>query len=99
HRTPRLGGFRGGAFWLCGSVLRVFGPPLLPFGGQRADRVVVLVAPAQRVRVVPLQRGAVVLRPVRDAARAVVVGQLVYPALADVRHVADDPRRRVAGQV
>ncbi len=46
-----------------------------------------------------LDRGAVVLGPVRDAVLAVVLGDHVHPPLPDERHVAHDPRRGVPGQV
>src|SRR5207249_11923545 len=66
---------------------------------QGVDRVVVLVAPRDRVGVVGLEGGAIVFRPVRDALFAIVVRELVHPALADERHVADDARRGEARQV
>ena len=74
-------------------------PPLLAGLGQRVDRVVVLVLRGRAPRVRQLDAGAVVLRPVRDALLAVVLGDLVHPALPDEGHVADDARRREARQV
>ena len=81
------------------SVAGVLAPPLLADLGQGVDRVVVLVGAGQRLGVVALDRRPVVLGPVRDAVVAVVRLELVHPALADERYVADDPRRREAGQV
>src|SRR3954452_6967101 len=97
-----LGGRAGGGGSLLGfgeGGAGVLGPPLLALDREGVDRVVVLVGAVQRLGVLLLDAGAVVLLPVRDAADLVVLGQLVHPALPDVRHVADDPRRREAGQV
>src|SRR3954451_17101242 len=57
------------------------GPPGPALGGQAVDRVVVGAAAVQRAGVGPLDAGAVVLRPVADAPLAVVLGDLVRPAL------------------
>src|SRR4051812_18593406 len=51
-------------------------PPPPAVLGQRRDRVVVGVPTVQRGLVGPLDAGAVVLRPVADAALAVVLGDL-----------------------
>src|SRR5690606_9365514 len=79
-----------------GSV--VLAPPPLARFRQRRHRVVVRVAATQRLRIVVLDAGAVVLRPVRDAAFTVVLGDLMHPPFTDVRHVAHDARGGVAGQ-
>src|SRR5947209_3564517 len=79
--------------WVAGFVLP---PPLLTLVRQRRDRVVVRIATCQGVSVVVFDAGAVVLRPVGDAAHSVVVLELVDPTLADVGNVADHPRRREA---
>src|SRR6266540_600347 len=74
-------------------------PPVLAGGGEGVDRVVVGVHAGERVGVVLLDGRAVVLRPVGDAALAVVFDEHVHPALADERDVADDAGGGVAGQV
>src|SRR5690606_20145293 len=73
---------------LDGGRPRVPLPPQSPFLGKSVDRVVILVATVQSGLVVDLERGAVVLFPVRDAAHLVIGVDLVHPPLADVRHVA-----------
>src|SRR5438270_3701684 len=92
---PRGFGLRG-----CQLLRRRPGPPAITAGlGERADRVVVREPPAEGVGVVGLDAGAVVLRPVADAELAVVVLDLVDPALAHERDVAHDARGGEAGEV
>src|SRR5436305_2128116 len=66
------GGGRGRVAVGRGGGRRVLLPPPLPGRRQAPDRVVVLVLPGQGVGVGALDAGAVVLRPVRDAAHRVV---------------------------
>src|SRR5262245_33183707 len=73
-------------------------PPGAARLGERVDGVVVGV-PLVQFGVLPLDGGAVVLRPVRDAVLAVVLADHVHPALADERDVAHDARGGVARQV
>src|SRR5436190_811352 len=68
--------------------LRALPPVGLPLLGEGRDRVVVRVPPGQRLGVLELDAGAVVLRPVRDPALAVVFVELVDPPLPDERDVA-----------
>src|SRR5437868_3560595 len=80
--SERAGGLAGqGAF--------VVAPPGAAFLGEGVDRVVVGVLAGEGQVVACLDAGAVVLGPVGDAARGVVAGDLVDPALADVGDVAD----------
>src|ERR1039458_13006 len=74
-------------------------PPGLAPLRKQVDGVVVGVLTAQRQRVLGLHAGPVVLRPVGDAEVGVVPGDLVHPALADVRDVADHPGGSEPGQV
>src|SRR5689334_12578610 len=90
HRVQglRLGGLTGGARLLDGSRVRllvpaVLSPPLLARLGQGVDRVVVDELARERLGVLALDRGAVVLAPVGHAALGVVGVDLVHPALAD----------------
>src|SRR5437879_13215135 len=85
--------------WTTGRSAALLCPPPPARFGQGRDRVVVGVAAEQGVGVLMLDPGAVVLRPVGDPALAVVLCELVYPALAHVGNVADDPAGGVAGQV
>src|SRR5436305_1631211 len=85
----------GGGFWipvLTGEGLgRDPGPPGLPARlRERPDGVVVGIAPLERVGIVELDARPVVLGPVRDPELPVVVIHLMYPPLADERHVAHD---------
>src|SRR5437899_4644618 len=98
----RLGRSAGGSGALLGlgeGVAGVLLPPVLPLGGQGVDRVVVLVGAVQRLRVLLLDPGPVVLLPVGDAAHLVVLAELVHPALPDVRDVADDAGGRESRQI
>ena len=64
RRTPRgLGHLGGGERGVV--EVGVLGPPLLALGRQRVDRVVVVVRPVERLGVVGLDRGAVVLASTR----------------------------------
>src|SRR4051812_48542158 len=77
------GALRGGEISGCDARA----PVVLAGLGQRADGVVIRVALRQRLGVVGLDAGAVVLRPVADPQLAVVLVDLVHPALAHERHV------------
>src|SRR5215831_7206550 len=74
-------------------------PPGLAGFRKSVDGIVVLVLAGKSVHLRGLQRGAVVFRPVGDAALAIIAAQLVHPALSDKGHVADNPRRGEARQV
>src|SRR5690348_1639594 len=74
-------------------------PPFLARGRQGVNGVVILVEALQRFRIVSFNAGSVILRPVGDAFFAVVVLELMNPALANKRHVANHSRRGEARQV
>ena len=58
-------------------------PELLPRLGQSVDRIVVFIAARERFGILRLDTGAIVLGPIGDAKLAVVLFDLVNPALAN----------------
>src|SRR5229473_5618678 len=81
---------------VCGGLAA---PPVLTRSRQGIDWIVVFVEAAQGFRIVGFNAGLIVFRPVGDALLAVVLLQLMDPALADERHVANDARRGKARQI
>src|SRR5205823_3018601 len=79
-------------FFLRALAGHLLPPPALPGFGQQVDGIVVLVLARQRLRIVLLDPGPVVLRPVGDALLVVVLRDLVHPALPHEGYVADDAR-------
>ena len=67
--------------------------------GQSVNRVVIFVEPRESFRIISLDAGLVIFGPVRDALLAVVFLQLLHPAFADKRDVANNAWRGKAGKI
>src|SRR5260221_7076360 len=74
-------------------------PEVLAGFRQRVDGIEIFVAAIQRFRIVGFNSRAVIFCPVGNAQLPVVFLQLVHPALADKRHIADDARRGKSRQI